>query len=69
MIKVGQKVQIDPFRGIRITGMADLQETFEGIINFVHPTHHWFNVKYTDNAGTRLVGFRFDDIGKTVELI
>lgn len=69
MIKVGQRVQFDPFKGIRVTGMADLQETFEGIVHFVHPTHQWFNVEYVDNAGKRLIGFKFDDIGREVKLI
>lgn len=69
MIKIGQKVRINPFNNIRTPGLSDSKETFEGTVHFVHPTHRWFNVEYTDNAGKRLVGYKFDDIGREVKII
>ena len=69
MIKVGQKVRIDPFRNIRMSGMDNVHEIVDGTVHFVHPTNRWFNVEYTDHLGKRLVGFKFDDIGRAVQLV
>lgn len=70
MIKVGQKVEINPFKDIRAAaGLGPINETVEGIVHFVHPTNRWFNVKYGSEGGERLIGYKFDDIDKTVKLI
>ena len=58
MIKVGQKVR---FRKINVVHY--------GTVNFVHPTHRWFNVKHGDDEYEWLTGFKFDEIGKTVRII
>lgn len=70
MVKIGQKVEFNPFLGINIRGLADCNDLQTGMVHFVHRTHRWFNVEYTDNDGyTRLLGFKFDDIGKNVRVI
>ena len=58
MIKVGQKV---------IFKNVDRDE--EGVVNFVHHLHHWFNIRYGGDEGKRLIGFKFDDIGGAVKLV
>ena len=69
MIKVGQKVEFDPYKDIKAPGLVDISEIVEGIVHFVHPTHHWFNVEYGGDEGKRLIGFKFDDIGRLVTLV
>lgn len=68
MVKVGQKVTIDPFKDITFRGCTDLPRNIDGVVNYVHPTNHWFNVRYGDEAGTRLISFKFDDIGHAVKI-
>jgi hypothetical protein len=69
MIKVGQKVRFNPFSGVRQYGLGSAQDIVDGIVNYVHPTNGWFNVRYNNGDGTQLLGFRFDDINKTVKLV
>lgn len=69
MIKVGQKVRFNPFKDIRQYGLASVNDVVTGKVHYVHPTHRWFNVEYGDDMGTRLISFKFDDIGKNVRLV
>lgn len=69
MIKTGQRVEFDPFKGFRQYGFSGTSDVVEGIVHFVHPTNHWFNVKYDGGDGPQLLGFKFDDIGKAVTLL
>ena len=69
MIKLGQKVHFNPFHGVRQYGLGTANDFVIGIVNYIHPTNGWFNVKYDNGDGTQLLGFRFDDIGKTVKLV
>lgn len=69
MIKVGQKVKIDPFKDVTFRGCTELRGLIEGVVHYVHPTHRWFNVEYGDELGTRLISFKFDDIGRAVKLV
>lgn len=69
MIKVGQKVRFNPFHGVRQYGLGSVNDFVVGVVNYVHPTHRWFNVKYNNGDGTQLLGFLFDDIDKTVKVV
>lgn len=69
MIKVGQRVQFNPFHGIRQYGFNTISDVVEGVVNYVNPTHCWFNVAYDGGAGKQLLGFKFDDIDKNVKII
>ena len=59
MVKVGQKVRFKLF---------DETEFEDGVVHFIHPTNHWFNVEYGGEEGRRLISFNFMDIGRTVRL-
>ena len=69
MIEVGQKVLIKPFQHIRCYGQASTDLEVEGIVHFVHRTHHWFNVEHDIGAGKQLLSYKFDDIGTAVKLV
>lgn len=69
MIKAGQKVKINPFKDVTFRGCTELRSYIDGVVKFVHPTHQWFNVEYGDDNGSRLISFKFDDIGKAVKLV
>lgn len=68
-IKVGQRVRFNPFGGIKQYGLESSSEVVDGIVNYIHPTNGWFNVKYDGGDGPRLLGFRFDDIDKSVKFV
>lgn len=69
MIKVGQKVRINPFKDIRSYGMVMTDETVDGVVWYVHPTHQYFTVEYDCGNGLQKISYRFDDIGKNVKLV
>lgn len=69
MIKTGQKVMIDPFTHIRTYGLNMTGGALEGTVNFVHPTHKWFNVEYGNGDTKQLIGYKFYDIGRTVKIV
>ena len=69
MIKVGQKVRINPFKDVTFRGCTELHGYIDGVVKFIHPTNRWFNVEYGDEQGVRLTSFKFDDIGKAVKLV
>lgn len=69
MIKVGQKVRFNPFHGVRQYGLGSVDDVTDGIVNYVHPTNGWFNVRYDNGGVTQLLGFKFHDIGKIVKIV
>lgn len=56
MIKIGQKVTFKHFG-----------ETLDGVVNYVHATHRWFNVRFGEDKNL-LISFLFNDIGKDVNI-
>jgi hypothetical protein len=69
MIKVGQKVSFKPFKGQRSIEGYVSELDVEGVVHYVHPTNHWFNIEYGGDEGRRLIAFKFDDIGKLVRIL
>ena len=69
MIRVGQKVKMNPFMDIRTYGMSAVGGLQEGVVNYVHPAHKWFSVEYDAADTKQVIGYKFFDIGKTVEII
>ena len=66
MIKVGQKVEFDPLRGISFYGLAPLREVKQGTVVYVNEKHRWFTVEYDDGRRT---SYLFHDLGDTVRII
>ena len=68
MIKINQKVIIKPFKHMTHSGVRgeELEMEMEGIVKYVNPIHRWFSVEYGE-YGQR-VAYKFDDIGKVVNL-
>lgn len=56
MIKTGQKVTFKYYN-----------EILDGVVNYVHATNRWFNVRYGDDKNL-LISFNFNDIGKDVNV-
>lgn len=69
MISIGDKVKFNPFKDVRILGLAGVDdETVKGKVIEVYPEHRWFAVEYflgKDNTRLR-TSFKFSDIDKTV---
>ena len=68
MIKVGQKVKFNPFKGIQVTGFAALNVTGIGTVVEVYEDHRWFSVEYGEEGAKKRIGFNFADIGVTVRV-
>lgn len=49
MIRVGQKVKFDPWKGQHSVGISVGACTMDGVVVCVHPGHHWFTVEYETN--------------------
>ena len=65
MIKVGQKVQFDPFKEITGFGSDDNRgKLVTGTVVMVNEPHSWFSVEY-GNPKMR-ASFKFCDIGTAV---
>lgn len=47
----------------------DQQPPMIGVIDFVHWAHGWFRVRWYAGDTVQHEGFRFDEIGKAVELV
>lgn len=67
MIKTGQKVKFNPFRGIHSMGDISATENTVGTVKYVNATHRWFSVEYGDDVKLR-ISFNFNDIGNAVVL-
>lgn len=69
MIKLGQKVRFDPFKGLHMNGVVDVNKIVNGVVVYVSEAHKWFGVEYTDGENTWKTSFKFDDIGDNVEIV
>ena len=69
MIKMNQKVEFDPFAGIHFAGIPNEREVVTGTVRYINKLHHWFSVEYGDDEGKRRISFKFDDIGKNVNIV
>jgi uncharacterized protein Veg len=70
MVKVGQKVKFDPYKGLKVGSMASLSVTLTGKVIEVFEDHHWFSVQYTDEENNkRRTSFNFADIGVNVFIL
>lgn len=69
MVKVGQKVKFDPYKGIRVGNGLPVSATLTGKVIEVYEDHHWFAVQYTDGENKkRRTSFNFADIGVNVHI-
>ena len=66
MIKVGQKVTFNPFRGLNSVSDITLFDNTEGVVKYVNANNRWFSVEYGDPK--MVISFNFHDIGKTIKL-
>lgn len=62
MIKIGQKVKFDPWRGVHTTLGAHDGEEVEGTVIYVNSGHHWCEVEYKLGNGEFKTSFNFCDI-------
>lgn len=69
MIKLNQKVEFDPFAGIHLTGITNDHTIVTGTVKYINKLHHWFSVEYGDDGGKRRISFKFNDIGKIVNVV
>lgn len=68
IINIGQKVQFDPFKGIKGFDIEAFRgEMVTGTVVMVNELRMWFSVEY-GNPKQR-TSFKFCDIGKEVEII
>ena len=66
MIKIGQKVKFNPFKGINTTGLVFCDMSTTGIVKYVNTKHRWFSVEYGDPK--MRISYDFNDIGKDVKI-
>lgn len=66
-VAVGQKVQFDPFDGIRMFASGEARKTVTGTIIAVYPKHRWFLVEH--GMHKLRTGFKFCDIGDGVKIL
>lgn len=66
MIKVGQKVQFDPFTEIKGFDVKCLRKTVTGTVVMVNEPHQWFSVEYGNPK--MLTSFKFCEIGSVVNV-
>ena len=69
MIKVGQKVEFNPFEGMRAYGATAIDVDVTGKVIYINEPHNWFEVEYKSLEGKQKTSFKFDEIGKAVRLI
>lgn len=63
-VKVGQKVQFDPWNDLKGLGIKEVRSAVTGKVVAVYPAHMWFSVVYGKH---RLrTSFKFCDIGDGV---
>ena len=67
-MKIGQKVEFDPFLLDMGMGMEDLRgELTTGTVVYINEKHKWFSVEYGDPKAR--TSFNFADIDKVVTVI
>lgn len=72
MIRVGQKVQFDPYAEMHSYATASLHSTVTGKVIYVHPTHRYFTAEYDVGDSKFKISFNFKDLhepNKTVSII
>lgn len=70
MVKVGTRVEFDPFEPMAGFGIAMNQgEMVEGTVVRIYNRHHWFSVEYDCHGVKQRTSFKPDDIGKRVQVI
>lgn len=62
MIKIGQKVKFDPFKGIRIGGMTTGTNKVSGTVVYINTEHRYFTVEYKLGDETFKNSFNFNDL-------
>lgn len=68
LVSVGQKVQFDPFNGIRGPASSEVRKIVTGTVIAVYPAHKWFSVMYGRKYKVR-TSFKFCDIGDGVNVL
>lgn len=67
MIKVGQKVVIDPFKdAVGFASELSRGRIWEGTVVYVNAEHKWFSVEYGRHK--LLTSYKFSQIGEDVQL-
>ena len=66
-VSVGQKVQFDPFNGIRGPASSEVRKIVTGTVIAVYPEHKWFSVVY--GVHKLRTSFKFCDIGDGVNVL
>lgn len=66
-VSVGQKVQFDPFNGIRGPASSEVRKIVTGTVIAVYPEHKWFSVVY--GVHKLRTSFKFCDIEDGVNVL
>lgn len=69
MIKVGQKVLIDPFKDTRTYGLSGSRCLQVGDVVYVNKPHRWFGVEYGEEGIRQRISYKFFDIDEAVKII
>jgi hypothetical protein len=69
MIQIGQAVMFNPLEGMLWYGAKTYNRNVAGVITAIHTAHRWFLVEYGKGANKLRIGFKFDDVGKSVSFI
>lgn len=64
-LRIGQTVRFDPAKIIGGFWTRSIPQPIFGVITYIHRSHGWFLVAYGNDLR---MGFRFDDIGREVDL-
>lgn len=62
MLRVGQKVKFDPWKGQHNVGIAVDAGEMDGVIVCVHPGHHWFTIEYETNNHKFRTSYHFCEV-------
>lgn len=66
-IKLGQKVQFNPFEGTKVLGSMANNYTVIGEVTYIHEENQWFQITYGKHNLRRC--YKFSDIGADVQII
>lgn len=66
-VSAGQKVQFDPFNGIRGPASSEVRKIVTGTVIAVYPAHKWFSAVYGKYKVR--TSFKFCDIGDGVKIL
>lgn len=62
MLKLGQKVKFDPWKGQHSVGINVPAGEIDGTIVCIHPSHHWFTVEYRTNNHKFRTSYHFCEV-------